>query len=100
MQFRMIIIQLILISYNRTNKESTIEGTATLTGGPNEAKLSVVFPSVPFGRAAPYWVLDTDYTTYSVVYSCTDLFFINTSKFSMLKMYVVKCVNFFEKFQE
>lgn len=29
------------------------------------------FPVLPY---SPYWVVSTDYTTYSVVYSCTDIF--------------------------
>ncbi|XP_077295531.1 apolipoprotein D-like isoform X2 [Arctopsyche grandis] len=62
----------------KTNQVRTIEGTATLAGAANEGKLSVVFPSIPFGRAAPYWVLDTDYTNYAVVYSCTDFFIFHT----------------------
>ncbi|XP_037954801.1 apolipoprotein D-like [Teleopsis dalmanni] len=43
-----------------------ISGYATITDG---AKLKVTFP---FGRNATsnYWILDTDYNTYTVVYSC------------------------------
>ncbi|XP_049814289.1 uncharacterized protein LOC126260887 [Schistocerca nitens] len=35
-----------------------------------EAKLTVHFPSVPV--AAPYWVLDTDYKSYSIVWACRE----------------------------
>jgi hypothetical protein len=33
---------------------------------------------------APYWVIATDYTSYSVVYSCSSIGFFNTSKFHVL----------------
>ncbi|XP_077289515.1 apolipoprotein D-like [Arctopsyche grandis] len=55
-----------------SGNETTIKGTAALAGVPDEAKLSVVFPSIPFGRPAPYWVLETDYENFSIVYSCTN----------------------------
>lgn len=35
----------------------------------NEAKLLVNFPSMG-SFEAPYWVLDTDYTNYAIVWSC------------------------------
>ncbi|XP_033226090.1 apolipoprotein D-like [Belonocnema kinseyi] len=56
-----------------TGKPSTIEGSAKLAGSTNEGKLSVVFPSVPGQIPAPYWILDTDYENYAVVFSCTDV---------------------------
>ncbi|XP_077295529.1 apolipoprotein D-like [Arctopsyche grandis] len=62
----------------KTNQPSSIAGTATFTENSGVAKLSVVFPSIPFGRAAPYWVLDTDYDNYAVVYSCTEFLFFHT----------------------
>jgi len=50
--------------------QTNITGTATVTDpSKNEAKLSVSF----FGReqeTSNYWVLDTDYTSYAVVWAC------------------------------
>lgn len=56
----------------RTGVSSSIQGHAKFSGKPNEPKLSVVFPSVSLPFDAPYWVLDTDYHTYAVVWSCTN----------------------------
>jgi len=49
-----------------------ITGNARLAN-PNstEAKLLVSFPSVG-ANDSPYWVLDTDYESYSIVWSCTN----------------------------
>uniref|UniRef100_A0A8C2WX26 Apolipoprotein D n=1 Tax=Cyclopterus lumpus TaxID=8103 RepID=A0A8C2WX26_CYCLU len=50
---------------------NSITGSATAKDPLEPAKLQVSF----FENAppAPYWVLSTDYDTYSLVYSCTDL---------------------------
>jgi len=63
-----------------TNAPTTIEGTARAAAGaaPLEARLEVVFPSVPLQIPAPYWVLDTDYTSYAVVYACNGFGFFHT----------------------
>uniref|UniRef100_A0A3B4A4Y8 Apolipoprotein D n=1 Tax=Periophthalmus magnuspinnatus TaxID=409849 RepID=A0A3B4A4Y8_9GOBI len=50
---------------------NTISGTATAKDPSEPAKLSVTF--FENSPPAPYWVLDTDYSSYSLVYSCTDL---------------------------
>uniref|UniRef100_A0A1I8PPQ0 Apolipoprotein D n=1 Tax=Stomoxys calcitrans TaxID=35570 RepID=A0A1I8PPQ0_STOCA len=48
-----------------------IVGTATVV---SNGKLLVKFPFSPsFNAVSNYWVLDTDYCTYSVVYSCQDI---------------------------
>ncbi|XP_003439336.1 apolipoprotein D [Oreochromis niloticus] len=49
-----------------------VEGTAKVMEPKEPAKLGVQFTS--FLPYSPYWVVSTDYTTYSVVYSCTDIF--------------------------
>uniref|UniRef100_A0A336KKD8 Apolipoprotein D n=1 Tax=Culicoides sonorensis TaxID=179676 RepID=A0A336KKD8_CULSO len=50
----------------------TIEGYAV--PDPNEpAKLGVIFPGQPGNRVAPYWVLETDYLNYSVVWACENV---------------------------
>ncbi|KAL7286283.1 hypothetical protein TKK_0019459 [Trichogramma kaykai] len=54
-----------------TGNPSSIVGHATLKND-NRAQLSVVFPSLPVSFDAPYWILDTDYTSYAVVWSCND----------------------------
>ncbi|KAJ1525949.1 hypothetical protein ONE63_009134 [Megalurothrips usitatus] len=52
----------------------TQEGYAEVTSENGDAELLVTFQVPIFGkRQANYWVLATDYETYSVVYSCTDL---------------------------
>nr|XP_012144193.1 PREDICTED: apolipoprotein D-like isoform X1 [Megachile rotundata] len=55
-----------------TGVSSSIEGTAKPIGKSDDPKLVVTFPSIPLPLDAPYWVLDTDYETYSVVWSCTN----------------------------
>lgn len=56
-----------------TGAATSIEGIARLIGKSDDPKLSVNFPSLPLPFDAPYWVLDSDYTTYAVVWSCTNL---------------------------
>ncbi|CAG7838145.1 unnamed protein product [Allacma fusca] len=61
-----------------SRKRRTISGTAVLDDpSDGQAKLSVTFPSIPFSGKAPYWVLDTDYDNYSVVWSCNNLALFN-----------------------
>ncbi|XP_034834497.1 apolipoprotein D-like [Maniola hyperantus] len=55
-----------------TGMKSAIEGEAMQVSRSDEAKLSVRFPSLPVNIAAPYWVVDTDYDSYSLVWSCYD----------------------------
>ncbi|KAM8730906.1 apolipoprotein Db [Acanthopagrus schlegelii] len=53
------------------DKVRTAEGTAVIHDPREAAKLGVSFSYfTPYG---PYWVLTTDYTSLSVVYSCTDI---------------------------
>ncbi|KAK4328386.1 hypothetical protein Pmani_001214 [Petrolisthes manimaculis] len=59
-----------------TNKETTITGEATFTGSTTEASLTVTFKGIPFGGS--YKVLDTDYTSFAIVWSCQDLVLFNT----------------------
>ncbi|CAK1550414.1 unnamed protein product [Leptosia nina] len=49
----------------------TITGNATLGSDDGSAKLFVKFPTTI--QTADYWVLDTDYTSYALVYSCRNL---------------------------
>ncbi|KAK9873417.1 hypothetical protein WA026_022479 [Henosepilachna vigintioctopunctata] len=51
------------------------DNTAKFVGNRNEAKLTLDTPGVPFG--APYWILETDYDNYSVVWSCIDTGLLN-----------------------
>uniref|UniRef100_A0A3P9IUM6 Apolipoprotein D n=1 Tax=Oryzias latipes TaxID=8090 RepID=A0A3P9IUM6_ORYLA len=50
-------------------KVRSVEGTAVIRDSREPAKLGVSFSY--FTPYAPYWVLTTDYTSLSVVYSCT-----------------------------
>ena len=36
------------------------------------AKLKIKFSSIPLGFEGNYWVLGTDYDSFSVVFSCSD----------------------------
>merc|ERR1719367_495135 len=47
----------------------TVDGTATIPDPAVPAKLSVTIRSGP----GPYWVLETDYDNYTVVYSCNQM---------------------------
>ncbi|XP_046382926.1 apolipoprotein D-like [Ischnura elegans] len=58
--------------------KSSIEGYATIVDPDDPAKLAVRFPSLPVAFDAPYWVVDTDYDKYAVVWSCADLTIIST----------------------
>ncbi|KAH9631558.1 hypothetical protein HF086_004719 [Spodoptera exigua] len=49
--------------------ETEIKGQATQVSRSDEAKLAVSFPSLPVNVEAPYWVIDTDYDSYAVVWS-------------------------------
>ncbi|KAM9349454.1 apolipoprotein D-like [Symphorus nematophorus] len=50
---------------------NSISGTAVAKNPSEPAKLAVSF--FENSPRAPYWVLSTDYDSYSLVYSCTDL---------------------------
>ncbi|KAK2822621.1 hypothetical protein Q5P01_022686 [Channa striata] len=52
-------------------KVSSIRGTAVAKDPAEPAKLLVSFFET--SPPSPYWVLSTDYTNYSLVYSCTNL---------------------------
>ncbi|KAM3958993.1 apolipoprotein D [Aphomia sociella] len=55
-----------------TGIQSEIDGEATQISRSDEGKLSVRFPSLPVNVAAPYWVVDTDYDNYAIIWSCND----------------------------
>ncbi|KAG6456753.1 hypothetical protein O3G_MSEX009923 [Manduca sexta] len=50
--------------------QSEIQGEASQVGRSDEGRLSVRFPTLPVDIAAPYWVVDTDYDSYALVWSC------------------------------
>ncbi|XP_038206910.1 uncharacterized protein LOC119828739 [Zerene cesonia] len=53
----------------------TIEGTAVLASTDGSAKLEVTFPiaGTNFTISTNYWVLATDYESYALVYSCSNI---------------------------
>ncbi|KAL4702780.1 hypothetical protein ACJJTC_002320 [Scirpophaga incertulas] len=53
----------------------TMIGTAVVASNDGSAKLSVTFPVAGTNEtiSSPYWVLDTDYSSYSLVYSCQNI---------------------------
>ncbi|CAH1116669.1 unnamed protein product [Phaedon cochleariae] len=63
-----------------TGKPSSIQGSARLDSTTGEGKLLVNFPSVPFNVDAPYWILATDYERYAVVWSCTKVPLIGSTR--------------------
>jgi len=59
-----------VLAFDRTGELQTALGSArALDPTKNEAKLMVNFPFMG-PLESPYWVLDTDYTGYSIVWSC------------------------------
>ncbi|KOC60382.1 Apolipoprotein D [Habropoda laboriosa] len=67
-----------------TGISSSIEGVGKPFLRADQAKLTVTFPSLPVQVGAPYWILDTDYTTYAVVWSCS-----NFGVFSMRNVWIL-----------
>ncbi|XP_026319542.1 apolipoprotein D-like [Hyposmocoma kahamanoa] len=61
-----------------TGIQSEIQGEANQVSRSDEGKLSVRFPSLPVNFAAPYWIVDTDYDNYALVWSCYDFGFFHT----------------------
>lgn len=60
--------------FSPSGKFNSQIGTATILDPNVPSKLSVEF----FGFVnAPYWVIDTDYNTYTLIYSCSTYFGIN-----------------------
>ncbi|XP_015523949.1 apolipoprotein D-like [Neodiprion pinetum] len=55
-----------------TGVASSLDGIGRLIGRSDDAKLTITFPSLPVGIDAPYWILDTDYDNWAVVWSCTN----------------------------
>ncbi|XP_046992006.1 apolipoprotein D-like [Schistocerca americana] len=55
-----------------TGDPEIINGQASVDGNTTEGRLVVIFPQTG-SFEAPYWILDTDYGNYSVVWSCIDI---------------------------
>jgi len=71
-----------------TGRYSNIEGNAKLTNpSSGRAELKVAFDVVPFGQGGNepnYFVVDTDYTTYSIVYNCNPKLFLKKESLWLL----------------
>ncbi|XP_058796741.1 apolipoprotein D-like [Phymastichus coffea] len=65
-----------------TGIESSIVGYA-MQKSSEKAKLTVVFPTASKIEGS-YWVLDTDYTSYAVVWSCTDIASVFSIRFAWI----------------
>lgn len=62
-------------SQTRYGKRESITGIANVI---SPALFNVTFPQVPIARAeSNYYVIDTDYTNYAVVYACRDILYYN-----------------------
>ncbi|XP_044746729.1 apolipoprotein D-like [Coccinella septempunctata] len=61
-----------------THKKSSIEGNARPAGDDKEGKLLVNFPRRGVRVDAPYWVLETDYDSYAVVWACSEYPMVST----------------------
>merc|ERR1711860_241656 len=59
--------------YGPDGQKTDAEGDAYIPDKNDAARLKLRFASAaPYGN---YWVLDTDYKTYTLIYSCTELIF-------------------------
>lgn len=68
------------MSIYRTGIKRVIDGQIDLTGATGEAKLSVKYNSFP-PYDSSYVVLDTDYDTVAVIWSCNGIGPVHTRKF-------------------
>ncbi|GLH09468.1 Lazarillo protein [Gryllus bimaculatus] len=64
-----------------SGRKTSISGFARLAGDGTEGKLKVTFPSMG-NFEADYWVLETDYENYAVVWSCTPIFGVSNVQFA------------------
>ncbi|XP_033225729.1 lazarillo protein-like [Belonocnema kinseyi] len=63
-----------------TGKSMNIEGIAEWASESGEGKLSISFPNLPAVIQGSLWILDTDYESYAVVFSCQDFKLFNTKQ--------------------
>ncbi|XP_044012549.1 apolipoprotein D-like [Aphidius gifuensis] len=56
-----------------TGIESTVEGIARPLTRADDPKLLMSYPSLPIQYPLPYWILGTDYDTFAVCWSCTNM---------------------------
>ncbi|XP_049798059.1 apolipoprotein D-like, partial [Schistocerca nitens] len=61
------------ITNRLTGLTRQLDGEIKMIGKAGEAKLSVKYSSLPVSIDSEYMVLDTDYDTYSIVWSCSSL---------------------------
>ncbi|XP_049949642.1 apolipoprotein D-like [Schistocerca serialis cubense] len=61
------------ITNRLTGLTRQLDGEIKMVGKAGEAKLSVKYSSLPVSIDSEYMVLDTDYDTYSIVWSCSSL---------------------------
>ncbi|XP_033225728.1 apolipoprotein D-like [Belonocnema kinseyi] len=63
-----------------TGKSISMEGIVEFVGKSGEGKLSISFPKLPSVIKGSLWILDTDYSSYAVVFSCQDFKLFNTKQ--------------------
>ncbi|XP_015111690.1 apolipoprotein D [Diachasma alloeum] len=56
-----------------TGIESNLEAIARPISRADDPKLTVSYPSLPIQYPTPHWVLGTDYDSYAVLWSCTNM---------------------------
>lgn len=59
--------------YYSTGVKRVVEGQLQVVGRDGEGKLSVKYTSLPVAYDTQYSVLDTDYDTYAVMWSCSGI---------------------------
>jgi len=67
-----------------TGVKRVIGGNMDLTGKKTEGKLVVKYDTTPISTTSTLTILDTDYDTYAVIWSCSGLGPVNARKYSLI----------------
>lgn len=66
-----------------TGVKRVIGGNMDLTGKKSEGKMVVKYDTTPISTTSTLTILDTDYDTYAVIWSCSGLGPVNARKYSL-----------------